>query len=178
MAILKIARMGHPVLRTPAVPVADVEAMGGELERLIRDMTETLRDAAGVGLAAPQVHVSVRVILLDLPTESTEEGKVEAGTILINPDFTPLGETQDKDWEACLSIPGLRGLVPRYRRIAWQGLDQRGRPIAGEAEGFHARVLQHEIDHLNGALYIDRMPDLSSLIFNDQLKQFAGGAGA
>lgn len=170
MAILKISRMGHPILRQAAMPVADPSSP--EIGRLIADMRETLRDSGGVGLAAPQVHVGSRVILVQIPAERADDGRALGETVLINPVLVPLDDEVVVDWEGCLSIPGLRGLVPRYRRVGWSALDETGRAVAGEAEGFHARVLQHEVDHLDGVLYVDRMPDLSALVFQDQLRSF------
>lgn len=172
MALLKIARMGHPVLRTPAAPVEDIAAP--ELQRLITDMIETMDDAGGVGLAAPQVHVPSRLIVFRVPAarddaEDAEEGAPEGVTVLINPEIEPLGDEQQLGLEGCLSIPGLRGLVPRYRRIRYSGLDAKGSPVSRIAAGFHARVVQHEMDHLDGVLYLDRMEDLADLAFESEL---------
>lgn len=171
MAILKIARMGHPVLRRPADPVADPTAP--EIRRLIADMAETLADSGGVGLAAPQVHVSLRLMLFRVPAEraSGADGDAPAGLqVLINPEIKPLGDAIETGWEGCLSIPGLRGAVPRPARIRYRGVDHEGAPVAREAAGFHARVVQHEADHLAGVLYLDRMPDLTKLAFETELK--------
>ena len=181
MAILKIARMGHPVLRHPAAPVPDPTAP--EIERLIEDMVDTLEDANGAGLAAPQVHVPLRVVLFRVPPgrESAEDdddggggeaetpSAQEAPTVLINPEIEPLGERMVEDLEACLSLPGLAGIVPRHERIRYRWSDGAGRPHACEARGFHARVVQHECDHLDGILYPMRMTDLSTLVFTSEL---------
>ena len=176
MAILKIARMGHPVLQRPAAPVADPAAP--EIARLIEDMLDTLEDAQGAGLAAPQVHVPLRLVLFRVPPgrETVPEGDddeahaaPEAPTVLINPGIEPLGETVVEDLEACLSLPGLAGMVPRHERIRYRWTDTEGRAHEREAQGFHARVVQHECDHLDGILYPMRMTDLSTLAFASEL---------
>ena len=171
MAILKIARMGHPVLvqRAPAIEDPNDEAV----RRLVADMAETLLDAEGIGLAAPQVHRSLRLILfLDGADRAEVQGRRPLA--LINPEIEPLDETLEPGWEGCLSIPGLRGVVPRYARIGYRGLTLDGRAIEREAEGLHARVVQHEVDHLDGILYPMRMPDLRQLTFETELKHFVG----
>ncbi|MCK8783139.1 peptide deformylase [Roseomonas sp. NAR14] len=176
MAILKIARMGHPVLLARAAPVAD--PTGPEMRRLVADMAETMHDAGGVGLAAPQVHVPLRLFVWRSPG-----GPVGGGaSVLFNPVLSPLDDEVVTGWEGCLSIPGLRGAVPRARRIRFAGLDGEGRPVEGEAEDMLARIMQHEADHLDGTLYTMRMPDLSRLGFNEELARFAppkpGGEGS
>jgi peptide deformylase len=170
MAILKIARMGHPVLIQPAQPIADPSA--APVRRLVADMMETMTDAEGIGLAAPQVHHSLRLILF-LDATDRAEAKGRRPRILINPEIEPLDATVVADWEGCLSIPGLRGVVPRYARIGYRGLTPDGRTIEREAEGLHARVVQHEVDHLDGILYPMRMPDLRQLTFETELKYLA-----
>jgi peptide deformylase len=169
MAILKIARMGHPVLRGLAEKVADPTAP--EIRQLVADMIETMEDYGGTGLAAPQVHMPKRVVVfqvmegrltgrpLDTPLELT---------VLVNPVIEPIGAEQEQDWEGCLSVPGLRGAVPRFVKIRYRGLGLDGKPIDRVAEGFHARVLQHECDHLDGILYPQRMTDLSLLVYNEE----------
>jgi len=175
MAILKIARMGHPVLRRVADPVVDPTAP--DIRRLVRDMLETLEDIGGVGLAAPQVHVSRRVVIFEVPAErAARDGNGAAllegvpMTALINPIIEPLGEEKALGWEACLSVPGLTGAVPRFTRIRYRGFGLQGERIEREAEGFHARVVQHECDHLDGILYPQRMTDLTSLAFAEELR--------
>jgi peptide deformylase len=158
MAVLKIARMGHPVLLAHAEPVPDPTTP--DMRRLVRDMAETLLDAGGIGLAAPQVHESLRMFLW-------RDG--EALRALFNPELAPIGEERALGWEGCLSIPGLRGQVPRFTRMAWRGLDPNGEPVEGVAEGLGARVLQHENDHLDGLFYLMRMEDLSMLGFTEEL---------
>lgn len=172
MAILKIARMGHPVLLRRAEDVADVTAP--EITSLIEDMMETLKDAGGVGLAAPQVHVSKRVFLYFVP-ESRSEGEDDPPCdvqVLINPVLEPVGEEQVPRLEGCLSIPGLRGEVPRYRRVRYAGYDQKGNPVQGVASGFRANVMQHEMDHLDGILYPMRMDDLGKLGFDAEVTRY------
>jgi peptide deformylase len=163
MAILKIARMGHPVLIRRALPVADPSAP--EIRRLVQDMAETMEDASGLGLAAPQVHVGLRVFVW----------RGGGGNILaiINPELTPVGEETELGWEGCLSIPGLRGEVPRAARLRFRGYDIDGRLMEGEAAGMAARVMQHETDHLDGVLYPMRMPDLSRFGFTEDLHRAA-----
>jgi len=174
MTLLKIARMGHPVLARRAEDVADPTAR--DIRRLVEDMMATMDDGHGVGLAAPQVHVGRRVIIFKAPAERTgEETDVSATsalTALINPSFEPVSDDMALGWEGCLSIPGITGAVPRYTRIRYRGIGQSGRPIEREASGFHARVVQHEIDHLDGMLFPMRMTDLTLLSFNEELRHF------
>jgi len=178
MAILKIARMGHPVLRRVADPVVDPTAP--EIRRLVRSMLETLEDIGGVGLAAPQVHVSRRVVIFEVPAErAARDGNGEAPpqgvpmTVLVNPVIEPLGEEKVLGWEACLSVPGLTGAVPRFTRIRYHGFGLQGERIEREASSFHARVVQHECDHLDGILYPQRMTDLTTLAFAEELRHGA-----
>lgn len=174
MAILKIARMGHPILRRKAAPVADPG--DSEIGRLVRDMLETMEDAGGTGLAAPQVHAPLRLVVFFVAGRraALEDGP-GAGrgdvplTVLINPEIEPLSEEIALGPEACLSVPGLVGQVPRFTRIRYRGLTLEGRTLEREAEGFHARVVQHECDHLDGILYPQRMTDLSLLAFTSEV---------
>lgn len=177
MAILKIARMGHPVLSRVASPVAD--PADPAISRLVRDMVDTMADAGGVGLAAPQVHVSLRVVLFFVPRgraddleipEEISNGPVPL-TVLINPEIEPLDPETESNWEACLSVPGLTGLVPRFKRIRYRALTPTGADIERDAQGFHARVVQHECDHLDGRLYPQRMSDMSSLGFVEEVQR-------
>lgn len=170
MAILKIARMGHPVLAAPAAPVEDPSDPA--LRRLVADMIETMDDAPGTGLAAPQVHVPLRVVTFTVSAgraEREDGGAAVPLTVMINPVIEVLDERRDQGWEGCLSVPGLSGEVPRFRRIGYAFTDLKGRRQEREAEGFHARVVQHECDHLDGILYPQRMPDLGRLVFNSEL---------
>ncbi len=178
MSILKIARMGHPVLGRPAEPVADPSAP--DVARLVDDMLATLDDIGGLGLAAPQVHVALRVVIFHLPAarlaaedDTDDDDQPVEMTVLVNPVIEPIGEAIELGWESCLSVPGLRGLVPRARRIRYAGLDLAGRPIERQAAGLHARVVQHECDHLDGVLYPQRMTDLRWLIFESEMKHAA-----
>jgi peptide deformylase len=179
MAILKIARMGHPVLSRTADMVADPTA--SDILRLIAYMVDTLADAGGVGLAAPQVHVPKRVVIFHVPEsrareetngdedESEDEPEAVPMTVLINPEIEPLDDETSSGVEACLSLPGMMGLVPRYKRIRYKAVTPSGSIIEHEASGFHARVVQHECDHLDGILYPMRMDDLSTFGFSEEM---------
>jgi peptide deformylase len=169
MSILKIARMGHPVLRSIAAEVAD--PTGASVKRLVADMIETLEDIGGAGLAAPQVHVSLRVVIFKVPAERTTGRQYDLPqdlTILVNPVIEALPGPVELGWEGCLSIPGLRGAVPRHSRIRYRGTTPEGEAIEREVEGFHARVVQHESDHLDGILYPQRMTDHQLLAFVEE----------
>ncbi|MED6308577.1 MAG: peptide deformylase [Pseudomonadota bacterium] len=169
MAILKIAKMGHPVLRQPAEKVVDPTAP--EIKRLVQDMLETMEDADGAGLAAPQVHVPLRVVIFHVPAGRDEENPQPVPlSVLINPVVEPLTDEVGTDWEGCLSVPGMMGAVPRFTKVRYRAVSLEGEPIDRVAEGFHARVAQHECDHLDGILYPQQMNDLSLLMFNDQLR--------
>lgn len=157
--------MGHPVLRGTAVPVADPSESG--LQHLAADMIDTMLDAPGVGLAAPQVYERLRMVVIRVPADRSG-GESLPETVLINPVIEPLGDAMELGLEGCLSLPGLRGLVPRYTRIGYRATALDGTVIEREATGFHARVVQHEVDHLDGILYIDRMDDLRLLAFNEE----------
>lgn len=176
MAILKIARMGHPVLRTPAAPVADPRAP--EIQRLIDDMIETMIDANGAGLAAPQVHVPLRLVVFQAPGDRDEGDGDERFeptaplSVLMNPVIERLDDKLSSGFEGCLSVPGLRGLVTRPDHIRYRGVGRQGEAIERLARGFHARVVQHECDHLDGILYVQRMSDLSQLLFESEIKHW------
>ncbi len=173
MALLKIARMGHPVLRRPADPVGDPTTP--EIRQLIDDMLDTLNDAGGIGLAAPQVHVPLRLVIFFVPGSRTDPAGPDAGgvplTVLINPAIEHLDDDKTLGWEACLSVPGLTGAVPRWRRIRYSGVNASGAPIERVAEDYHARVVQHECDHLDGILYPMRMTDLTLLGFDEEIRR-------
>jgi peptide deformylase len=166
MALLKIARMGHPVLWQVAEPVDDPGAP--EIRRLAADMIETMLDAPGIGLAAPQVHVPLRMFVLHVPAERSGSEAIPP-TVVINPRFEPTDDEMALRWEGCLSIPGLRGAVPRHVRIRYRGVDCDGREVGGEVDGLHANVVQHEYDHLDGVLYTMRMTDLHQLGFIEEM---------
>lgn len=174
MAILKIARMGHPVLGRRAEEVDDPFAP--EIRRLLADMLDTLTDADGSGLAAPQVHVAKRLVLF----RAGEEPGTDAVplTALFNPVIEPLGDEVEPGWEACLSLPGMMGEVPRHTEIRYSGLDINGDNLTRMASGFHARVVQHECDHLDGILYPMRMTDLSRFGFADEMRALARAEAA
>ena len=168
MAIRSVLRMGHPLLRQVAEPV---ERYGtDELRALVRDMDDTMRSLNGAGIAAPQIGVSWRVVIFEV-TANPRYPQAEAVpyTVLVNPTLEPLGHEQEDGWEGCLSVPGLRGLVPRYRQLRYRGFDLDGRTIDRTVSGFHARVVQHEVDHLDGILYPMRIADLRNLGFEDVL---------
>ncbi|NWG46699.1 MAG: peptide deformylase [Alphaproteobacteria bacterium] len=171
MAIRKIARMGHPVLARPASPIADPTAPA--VAALVADMIETMEDAGGTGIAAPQIHEPVRLVVFEAggPRAAGPDPRGACPrTVLVNPEIEILGEAMEEDWEGCLSVPGLRGRVPRYLHLRYRGLGLDGRPIEREAVGFHARVVQHECDHLDGVLYPARMRDPGALIFESEWK--------
>jgi peptide deformylase len=172
MALLKIARMGHPVLRATTASVDDPAASW--VRHLVEDMVETMEDAGGTGIAAPQVHVPHRIVVFRVPEERLTEmpGDVAQDlTVLINPVVEPLGPERALGWEGCLSVPGLRGVVPRYLRVRYRATGLEGEVIEREVEGFHARVVQHECDHLDGILYPQRMTDHRLLVFLEELQR-------
>lgn len=168
MAVREILKMGDPRLLRVAQPV---QAFGTpELLALIDDLQDTMVAARGAGLAAPQIGVDLQVVLFGFErNDRYPDAPPVPRTVLVNPIITPLSDAEDEGWEGCLSVPGLRGLVPRWSRIRYQGLDEQGRAIDREAEGFHARVVQHECDHLIGRLYPTRMRDLTKLGFTSVL---------
>ncbi|PYD47773.1 peptide deformylase [Novacetimonas pomaceti] len=173
MTLLKIARMGHPVLLRRADEVTD--PTHPDIQQLVADMIETMEDAGGVGLAAAQVHRSCRIFVYRVPqARSTGAGDDQpcGPSVLINPRITPLDEETVLRLEGCLSIPGMRGWVPRHARIGYSGLDARGRPVAGTASGFLANVMQHEYDHLDGILYPMRMNDLRLMGFDTEMARY------
>lgn len=170
MSILKVARLGHPVLRRPAQPVSPRELRSPAIQRLIDDMIETMREYDGVGIAAPQVHEPLQIACLRVRDNPRYPRAPRIPlTVLVNPTITPLSSESDDDWEGCLSIPDLRGVVPRFGRIRVVALDRKGRRRAFIAGGFHARVIQHEYDHLQGRVYLDRMRDFVSLAYVTEL---------
>lgn len=170
MSVLPIARMGAEVLKRRADKVTDFSDPA--LLALIDNMLETMNDAQGVGLAAPQVSVPLRIVMFFVPAERNKGVEVPL-TVMINPVITPLDEIQEEGWEACLSVPDLTGRVPRYTSIKYCFQDLTGATIEREAEDFHARVVQHECDHLDGILYPMRMRDMDSLAFVDVLESEA-----
>lgn len=177
MAVLPIVRLGHPALRTPAEPVAAQRVAERPFQRLIDDMVETMRDAEGVGLAAPQVGFGVQLFVYEAEDPDAPGGGIPL-RVVVNPMIEPQPGEMVYDWEGCLSIPDLRGLVPRHPAVRVRGLDREGRTLDFVAEGFEARIVQHEYDHLNGVVFLDRMRDLRSLAFYEEWEEFLAEPGA
>ena len=168
MAIRSVLRMGEPRLLLTATSVEAFDTP--ELHALVADLWETMAAEAGAGLAAPQIGVSLRVVVFGYQENPRyPDAPPVPETALVNPVIEPLTEAMEEGWEGCLSVPGLRGLVPRYSRIRYRGIDAYGRPVEREVDGFHARVVQHECDHLDGILYPQRMRDMTSFGFVDEL---------
>jgi len=173
MAILKVARLGNPVLRRPARAVPAEIVGKADFQRFIDDMVVTMREYQGVGLAAVQVHESMQVAVLEVADNARYPGKDAVPlSVLVNPEIVPLDDETEDDWEGCLSIPEIRGRVPRYKRLRVTALDRDGHALDFVAEGFHARVIQHEVDHLRGHVYMDRMPDLTTLTYLTELARY------
>jgi peptide deformylase len=170
MSILKVARMGHPVLRAIAREVDPTEVRTAPFQKLIDDLIETMVEYEGIGLAAPQVHEGVRLFVAGV------EGSGDNLKILpfVNPVVTPVGTEVAEDWEGCLSIPDLRGRVPRAREVVIRALDRRGKPFDMPLRNFPARVVQHETDHLDGVLFLSRMASLDSLAFLEEFQRYEG----
>ena len=169
MSILKVARMGHPVLRQKARPIEAKELRTVPLQKFIDDMIETMQEYSGVGLAAPQVHEGLRMFVAHLDPEGRGEGNPIA---IINPEIEVLGEQMVEGWEGCLSIPDIRGRVPRAAQIRVRALDRHGKRIEINAKDFPARVIQHETDHLDGVLFFDRMRSFESLTYMEEFSKF------
>lgn len=174
MAILKIARIGNPVVRARAKNVDPAVIKTRDFQRFLDDMVETMHEYDGVGVAAPQVHVSLRVAVLEVPGGDGRGGRKGVPlTFLINPKVTPLSPKAALDIEGCLSVPDLRGVVPRFEKVKLEALGRDGKPYSVVATGFHARVIQHECDHLDGNVYLDRMLDMKTLGFLDEMQRFS-----
>jgi peptide deformylase len=173
--IREILRMGDPRLLRVSAPVTQ---FGAELDALVADMFDTMKAAGGAGLAAPQIGVPLRVVVFGFERiQRYPEAPPVPPTVLVNPVLTPLAETLEEGWEGCLSVPGLRGVVSRYAKLRYTGVDQRGAPIDRSVDGFHARVVQHEVDHLDGILYPMRVRDFTRFGFTDVLfPELAGQA--
>ncbi len=168
MAIREVLKMGDPRLLAVAAPV--LEFGTPELVQLLADMHDTMRDLNGAGLAAPQIGVGLRVVIFGFEDNPRyPDADSVPFTVLINPVLTPLSSDQDEGWEGCLSVPGMRGLVPRYRELRYTGFDAAGAPLDRTVKDFHARVVQHEVDHLDGILYPRRIRDLTQFGFNEAL---------
>jgi peptide deformylase len=172
MSILKVARMGHPVLRTRARPLERSEIKSAAIQRLIDDMLETMVEYHGVGLAAPQVHESLRLFVAVLDSRDDDEAAPPEPIAIVNPEITPVGTAVVEDWEGCLSIPEIRGRVPRARSITVRAFDRNGDRLELQAENFPARVIQHETDHLDGILFFDRMRAFETLTFLDEYSRY------
>ena len=172
MAIRKVSRMGHPVLRQCAAEIPPDQMPSPQMQCLIDDMIETMIDYEGIGLAAPQVFEPLRLIVLGNPDPDPQDEAAIPLTVLFNPQFTSLSPERLDGWEGCLSIPQLRGVVPRSAAVEVRGYDREGSAVELEAEGIFARVLQHEIDHLDGVLFPDRMADLQTLTFLEEYQRY------
>lgn len=176
MAILKVAKLGHPVLRRVAEPIPPEKIKTPEIQRLIDDMFDTMVEYSGVGLAAPQVHQSVRLLVTEeIPDPDSDEGYLADRSAVINPEITFLTDQQIAFFEGCLSIPDFRGRVPRIKKIRLKGFDRNAKPIDREIEGFPAVVYQHELDHLNGVVFLDRMTDLKTLAYLSEYDRYVVG---
>ena len=165
MAILKVARLGHPVLRHRAADVEIKDIKAGKFAHLIDDMIETMHEYEGVGLAGPQVHLPLRIFVFEVEEKVAKRRgvqKLQAG-VFFNATYERIGDETITDWEGCLSVPFLGGETPRFKKVRLRGIDHEGKPAEHEVEGFTARIFQHEIDHTDGHVYLDRMPDLTTL---------------
>ncbi|HKE87116.1 MAG TPA: peptide deformylase [Vicinamibacterales bacterium] len=169
MSILKVARMGHPVLRERARPFEKSDLRNPLVQKLIDDMIETMHEYHGVGLAGPQVHEGRRVFVALLDDEPGPESDAVA---IINPELVPTAQNKEEGWEGCLSIPDIRGMVPRFTDITLRGLDREGKAVELQLKGFPARVAQHETDHLDGVLFFDRMTSMQSLTYLDEYSRY------
>ena len=175
MSILKVACMGHPVLRTKSRPVAPGDIPSHHVQRLIDDLFETMEEYHGIGLAAPQVHHSLRIFVAGISLEPGAVPDDEAGmprVALINPEITPVGRSIVDGWEGCLSIPDIRGRVPRAETVRVKGYDRTGAPVDATISGLPARVVQHETDHLDGILFFDRMQSFETLSYLEEYRRY------
>jgi peptide deformylase len=174
MFLLKIARLGHPVIRNGAEPVSQEELKTPSLQNLIDSMIQTMRDADGVGIAAPQVHVPKRMIIIEVSPENPRYPQQEAIplTVIVNPKITFKAETYEEGWEGCLSVPNFRAKVPRSTAVRVSGLDRQGDFLEIDAKGFFARVIQHEVDHLEGKVFLDRLPNLQTLTYLREYQKY------
>jgi peptide deformylase len=171
--ILKVARLGHPAIRTPARAVDPALIESPEFQRLLDDMVDTMHEYSGVGLAAPQVHLSLQLAVLEVSHHPRYPDMPEVPlTYLINPQITVVDDATIDDWEGCLSIPDMRGVVPRCKQLRVIALGRHGEQLDFVASDFHARVIQHETDHLRGEVYLDRMPSLRTLSHLTEWQRF------
>jgi peptide deformylase len=169
MAVRPILKMGTPSLFEPSVAWPRDKFASPELHALLTDMQDSMKAAFGAGLAAPQIGENVRVVIFEVKENPRYPGVVVPFTVLINPEITPIGDDGEEGWEGCLSVPGMRGVVPRYAKIRYTGFDENGQAIDRTVDGFHARVVQHECDHLDGVLYPMRMTNMSRFGFTEVL---------
>jgi peptide deformylase len=174
MSILKVARMGHPILQQPTGDLSKDEICSPPMQQLADNMVETMREYEGVGLAAPQVHFNKRLLVVEATGGNTRysDAPIIPLMVLFNFHIINHSKEHDGDWEGCLSIPGLRGFVPRYRNIEVKAVDRYGKDLQFKASGFFARVLQHEGDHLDGIMFTERMDDLKKLVFIEEFHRF------
>src|SRR5262245_29568655 len=173
MSILKVTRLGHPVLRKLTENISAKELKTSAMQKFIDDMVETMKEYDGVGLAADQVFTSKQLAVLEVADNPRYPDKAKVPlTVLVNPRITPLSDEMEEGWEGCLSIPDLRGRVPRYKNIRVEAMDRHGKSLEFVANDFHARVIQHEFDHLNGKVYLDRMSDFSTLTFLQEFTRY------
>lgn len=175
MSILKVARIGHPVIRAAAKPVPREAFRDPLFQKMVDDMRETMYEYEGVGLAGPQVHESWRLAVIEVPGSDDRSRAEVPFMVLVNPVVTPMGDEREAGWEGCLSLPDLRGVVPRWKRLRLEALDRHGKPYSLEAEDFFARVIQHECDHLDGSVYLDRMNDMRTLSFIKEFEDHVRG---
>jgi len=174
MFLLKIAQLGNPVIRSGSEPLSQEEFKTPSLQNLIDAMIQTMRDADGVGIAAPQVHVAKQIIVIEVSPDNPRypHRQTVPLTVIINPEITSQSEEQQEDWEGCLSVPDLRGKVPRSSSVRVSGLDRYGKPLEIQADHFFARVIQHEVDHLNGKVFLDCLPDLKTLTYLREYQKY------
>lgn len=177
MAVRDIIRMGHPTLRQRARPVTAEELGSGTLAPLVEDMIDTLHHAGGIGLAAPQIDVPIRLAIIEIPGGASRYGEIPAMplTVFVNPTIDVIDPAAAGYWEGCLSVPGLRGFVERPQHVRVRAQDLDGKPIELELRGFLATVFQHEFDHLDGTLYVDRIADMSRLVFEPEFERYVLG---
>ena len=174
MALLKIARLGHPAIRKGAQSLSPDDLTSLDFQQFLDHLIDTMRDADGVGIAAPQVHIPQQVVAIEVdPNNPRYPGYPQIPlTILVNPLILAHSSETEEDWEGCLSVPDLRGRVPRWTSLTVQGLDRHGNPMEITAKGFFARVIQHELDHLQGKVFLDRLPDLSTVSYLREYQQY------
>ena len=169
MSILKVAHMGHPVLRNRAERLEKSDLRNPLVQKLIDDMIDTMHEYHGVGLAAPQVHEDIRLFVAMLDDDPDDDSEAVA---IVNPEIVPVGDARNDGWEGCLSIPDIRGLVPRFTQITVRGMDRHGKPLELPLSTFAARVAQHETDHLDGVLFLDRMTSMQSLTYLEEYSRY------